>query len=70
LFSYLKLNYGFLVEAGGIEPPSEKPTTETSPGAAGCWFSRRRARIRHATLWPSPCFLACLLRRRDRSNPV
>ena len=29
---YLKV-YLFLVEAGGVEPPSEKVTTGTSPGA-------------------------------------
>jgi len=59
-----------MVEAGGIEPPSEEPTTETSPGAAGWWFFRRRARIRHATLWPSPFVLTCLPGQRDRGNPV
>ena len=30
----------FMVEAGGVEPPSENTSSGTSPGADGCFYSR------------------------------
>ena len=37
LYERLFLN---MVEAGGVEPPSENTSSGTSPGADGCFYSR------------------------------